>query len=151
MGVYGWIIYSEGGTGMNIFYPDGPRPDMSMSGGGKARRARSFRKKAVLVDVCLVLAVAAALLLAYLYRSSANVPPGLFFTLTAAFLLSLLGMLAGEILAFRRCPFCGKKFSGRDWSVRPFFWRAFRCPECDFEPFWDKSHSGCPPCKREKM
>ena len=127
---------------MKIFYPDGPRPDMDMSDEEKARRARRFRRRAVLTDVCLVLAVAAALLLAYLYRSSANMPPPLFFTLTAAFSLSLLGMLAGEILAFRRCPFCGKKLSGRDWTVRPFLWRFFHCPECDFEPYWDRQHSG---------
>ena len=123
---------------MKIFYPDGPRPDLSMSLEEKARRARRFRRRAVLADVSLLLAVAAGLLLAYLYRASVRVPAPVFFALAAAFVVFLLGMLAGEILAFRRCPFCGKKFSGLDWTVRPFLWRTFHCPDCDFEPDWDK-------------
>lgn len=113
-----------------------------MSAGEKALRARSFRKKAALADVCELLALAAALLLVFFYRASAPLPLGLFFALGTAFALSLAGMLAGEILAFRRCPFCGKRFSGLNWTLRPFLWRSFRCSGCDFEPYWDQRQNG---------
>ncbi len=123
---------------MKIFYPDGPRPDLSMSREEKARRARRFRRTAALADACLLLALAAAALLAYVGRSPADAPPWLSSWLIGAFLLDMAGMLAGEILAVRRCPFCGRKLSARDWTIRPFVWRAFRCPECDFVPNWGR-------------
>ena len=155
---------------MKIFYPDGPRPDLSMSLEEKARRARRFRRTAALADACLllalaasifgayteliskngydtvtvplvnalVLALAAAALLAYVGRSPADAPPWLSSGLIGASLLGMAGMLAGEILAFRRCPFCGRKLSARDWTIRPFVWRAFRCPDCDFVPHWGR-------------
>ena len=117
---------------MKIFYPDGPRPDLSMSLEEKARRARRFRRTAALADACLLL------LLAYVGRSPADAPPWLSSGLIGASLLGMAGMLAGEILAFRRCPFCGRKLSARDWTIRPFVWRAFRCPDCDFVPHWGR-------------
>lgn len=123
---------------MKIFYPDGPRPDLSMSLEEKARRARRFRRTAALADACLLLALAAAALLAYVGRSPADAPPWLSSGLIGASLLGMAGMLAGEILAFRRCPFCGRKLSARDWTIRPFVWRAFRCPDCDFVPHWGR-------------
>ena len=123
---------------MKIFYPDGPRPDMDMSDEEKARRARRFRRTAALADACLLLALAAAALLAYVGRSPADAPPWLSSGLIGASLLGMAGMLAGEILAFRRCPFCGRKLSARDWTIRPFVWRAFRCPDCDFVPHWGR-------------
>ena len=123
---------------MKIFYPDGPRPDLSMSLEEKARRARRFRRTAALAGACLLLALAAAALLAYVGRSPADAPPWLSSGLIGASLLGMAGMLAGEILAFRRCPFCGRKLSARDWTIRPFVWRAFRCPDCDFVPHWGR-------------
>jgi hypothetical protein len=50
---------------------------------------------------------------------------------------SVAGILAGTVLAFRRCPFCGRYFRGWDWTVGPFKWRLFHCPDCDFMPYWD--------------
>ena len=126
---------------MNIFYPEGPRPDMGMSEEEKARRARSFRRRAALSEVCIVLAVVLALVLAYLERACVNVPLSLLPVLAAVFLLLLLGVVTGEMLAFRRCPFCGKRYGRLSWTMCPFLWRLFRCPECDFEPYWDRLHS----------
>ena len=123
---------------MKVFYPQAPRPDMEMPGEEKARRARRFRRTAALADACLLLALAAAALLAYVGRSPADAPPWLSSGLIGASLLGMAGMLAGEILAFRRCPFCGRKLSARDWTIRPFVWRAFRCPDCDFVPHWGR-------------
>lgn len=125
---------------MKIFYPDGPRPDMRMRDEEKARRARSFRKKAVLSEACIVLAAALALVLAHLERACVNVPLSLLAVFAAVFLLLLLGVVAGEILAFRRCPFCGKRYGRLNWAMCPFLWRFFHCPECDFEPYWDRQH-----------
>ena len=125
---------------MNPFYPEGPRPDMGMSDEEKARRARSFRGKAALSETCIILAVVLALALACLERASVSVPLSLLAVLAAVFLLLLLGVVAGEMLAFRRCPFCGKRYGRWNWTMCPFLWRFFRCPECGFEPYWDRQH-----------
>ena len=127
---------------MKVFYPDGPRPDMEMSDGEKARRVRRFRGWALLTDICTILLVLLGLTLVLLYRSSLRVPLALTAVLAAGFLLSLLGIWAGTALAFRRCPFCGRHFRGWDWTVGPLKWRLFHCPDCDFTPFWDREHGG---------
>lgn len=125
---------------MKVFYPQGPRPNMEMSDEEKARRARNFRGWALLTDVCTVLLVVSGLTLVLLYRSSLGTPLALAALLAIVFLLSLAGILAGTALAFRRCPFCGRYFRGWDWTVGPFKWRLFRCPDCDFTPHWDQEH-----------
>lgn len=124
-----------------VFYPQGPRPDMEMPGEEKARRARTFRGWALLTDVCTVLLVISGLTLVLLYRSSLRTPLALAALLAIVFLLSLAGILAGTVLAFRRCPFCGRHFRGWDWTAGPFKWRLFHCPDCDFTPYWDKENS----------
>lgn len=125
---------------MKVFYPQGPRPDMEMSDGEKARRARKFRREALLTDVCTVLLVLSGLTLVFLYRSSLRTPLALAAVLATVFVLSLAGILVGTVLAFRRCPFCGRAFRGWDWTAGPFQWRLFHCPDCDFTPYWDKEH-----------
>ena len=127
---------------MKIFYPEGPRPDLEMSGAEKARRAQRFRRWALLTDVCTVLLVVLGAALVLLFRSSLWMPLALTAILAIAFLLSLAGILAGTILAFRRCPFCGRYFRGWDWTAGPFRWRLFHCPDCDFTPYWDREHPG---------
>lgn len=125
---------------MKVFYPQDPRSDMEMSDAEKARRARNFRRWALVTDVCTVLLVVSGLTLGLLYRSSLRTPLALTALLAVVFLLSLAGILAGTVLAFRRCPFCGRYFRGWDWTVGPFKWRLFHCPDCDFTPYWDQEH-----------
>ena len=87
---------------MKVFYPQDPRSDMEMSDAEKARRARNFRRWALVTDVCTVLLVVSGLTLGLLYRSSLRTPLALTALLAMAFVLSLAGILAGTVLAFRR-------------------------------------------------
>ncbi len=125
---------------MKVFYPQGPRPDMEMSDGEKARRARKFRRGAILADIAdaLFFLLVAALILIYYF--SVRLPDVLLFALLAAIVLSMAGGLAGELAVFRRCPFCGRLLLRRDWAAGAFRWRIFHCPDCDFTPYWDKEH-----------
>lgn len=127
---------------MKIFYPEGPRPDMSMSDEEKARRARGFRRSALFVDVCAALELVLAVVLVALFQSSVSLPLWLVFTLAAGLVLVLAAMSAGMGLAFRRCPFCGGVIRGCRFNFRigPWRWRFFKCPDCDFTPYWDREH-----------
>lgn len=127
---------------MKVFYPQGPRPDMEMPGEEKARRARTFRRRAALADLFAVLFAVLVLILAFLGLNAVGLPDPLLFALLAAILLSMAGSLWGELAVFRRCPFCGRLLLRRDWAAGVFRWRLFRCPDCDFTPFWDREHGG---------
>ena len=78
------------------------------------------------------------LALVLLWRFSVRLPDPLLFTLLAAIPLSMAGVLLGELLVFRRCPFCGRLLLRRDWAAGVFRWRIFHCPDCDFEPDWER-------------
>ncbi len=124
---------------MNAAYSGGPRPDMELSGEEKARRVRRFRRGAVLADIAATLFFALVLTLVLISRFSVRLPDPLLFLLLAAILLSMTGCLLGEMLVFRRCPFCGRLLLRQDWAAGVFRWRIFRCPDCDFTPYWDQS------------
>ena len=81
----------------------------------KARITRIFRRRAVLTDICLVLALACG-----------------------AF------ALAGVFLTYGCCPVCGRRPHKWDWAWTPILWRFFRCPECGFTPRRDGKRGGEP-------
>lgn len=122
-------------------YSQGTRPERTLSDGEKIRLARRFRRWAVVTDVCAVLFPLLVLTMFLLFRASVRTPPALDAILAAGILLSLAGELAGTVMAFRRCPFCGRPLSGLDWKAGPFKWRLFRCPDCGFEPYWERRQS----------
>ena len=102
----------------------------------KARITRIFRRRAVCTDVCLVLGA----VLAVFALTSPDAPlagPALF-----AVLPLLAGTLAGVFMTYGCCPFCGRRPRKWDWAWTPILWRFFRCPDCDFTPYWDKKHGG---------
>ena len=115
-----------------------PRPDVNLSEEEKARIARRFRRGAILADAASVLFFGLVLALVLLWRFSVRLPDPLLFTLLAAIPLSMAGVLLGELLVFRRCPFCGRLLLRRDWAAGVFRWRIFHCPDCDFEPDWER-------------
>ena len=78
---------------MKVFYPQGPRPDMEMPGEEKARRARTFRRRAALADLFAVLFAVLVLILAFLGLNAVGLPDPLLFALLAAILLSMAGSL----------------------------------------------------------
>lgn len=120
---------------MRIFYPEGPRPDREMSDEEKSRRTRSFRRKAALTDICLILFAALAVFYETFQRSSWAWP---IFCCTALPLVPAFA--AGCFLTYRRCPFCGQGIRS-DWTFRPLLWRFFCCPDCGFTPKRDKTRS----------
>lgn len=125
---------------MNIFYPEGPRADMTMSAAEKAARAKRFRLRRTVSDFCVLLVLADALLLWLGWRRSFST---LLFTWPVVLIfpgLMIVGMLVNIIVSPRRCPFCGRLFRRWDHAARLFSWRFFRCPDCDFTPYWDREH-----------
>ena len=125
---------------MKARWPQAPRPDVNLSEEEKARIARRFCRGAILADIASALFFALVLTLILLSRFSVRLPDPLIFLLLAAILLSMVGVLLGELLVFRRCPFCGRLLLRRDWAAGVLRWRFFRCPDCDFTPHWDKEH-----------
>lgn len=125
---------------VNIDDPKGGCPNAGLSDAEKTRITRRFRRRAVLADTASALFFALVLTLILLYRFSVRLPDPLLFLLLAAIALSMVGVLLGELLVFRRCPFCGKLLLRRDWAAGVFRWRLFRCPDCGFTPHWDKEH-----------
>ena len=123
---------------MKAGWPQEPRPDVNLSEEEKARIARRCRRGAVLADAASVLFFGLVLTLVLLWRFSVRLPDPLLFTLLAAIPLSMAGVLLGELLVFRRCPFCGRLLLRRDWAAGVFRWRMFHCPDCDFEPDWER-------------
>lgn len=115
---------------MRACYPNGSRSDMGMPPEEKARLARRFRRKAVFTDACLALGLAFAIL----SLTFQDFP--LAWPMFCAVIPLLAAAAAGIVLTYRRCPFCGRYFRRRDWTMGPFLWRFFQCPECDFTPDW---------------
>ena len=121
---------------MKASWPQEPCPDVNLSEEEKARITRIFRRRAVCTDVCLVLGV----VMAVFAMTSPDAPqagPALF-----AVLPLLAGTLAGVFMTYGCCPFCGRRPRKWDWAWTPILWRFFRCPDCDFTPYWDKKHGG---------
>ena len=119
-------------------YPDGFRPEEELSPEEKTRFARIFRRRAVFTDVCLALS-AACTVCAGTFRDSPLAGPA-----RVAVLPLLAGLLAGVFLTYGCCPFCGRRPRKWDWAWTPILWRFFRCPDCDFTPFWDKKYGADP-------
>lgn len=117
--------------------PQESHPDLNLSDAEKARLARRFRRGALWADAASALFFGLVLALILLWRFSVRPPDPLLYTLLAAILLSMAGVLLGELLVFRRCPFCGRLLLRRDWAAGVFRWRIFHCPDCDFEPYWE--------------
>ena len=102
----------------------------------KARIARIFRRRAVLTDICLVVALACGAF-ALTARTSPLAGPALF-----AVMPLLAGTLAGVFLTSGCCPVCGRRPHKWDWAWTPILWRFFRCPECGFTPRREGKHGG---------
>lgn len=107
---------------------------MGMPPEEKARLARRFRRKAVFTDACLALGLAFAIL----SLTFQDFP--LAWPMFCAVVPLLAAAAAGIVLTYRRCPFCGRYFCRRDWTMGPFLWRFFQCPECDFTPDWSRKN-----------
>lgn len=125
---------------MKIFYPEGPRGDMTMSDEEKSRRSKGFRLRCTVRDLCVLLVLAAALLLWLGRRRSFN---SVLFTWPVVLIfpgLIIAGMLVNIMVSPRRCPCCGRRFRRWDHATKFFCWRFFQCPDCGFTPNWDKAH-----------
>lgn len=118
-------------------HPDAPRPEQ-LSPEELAHIARIFRRRAVITDVCLVLALVCGAF-ALTARGSALAGPALF-----AALLLLAGTLVGVFLTYGCCPVCGRRPRRWDWAWTPLLWWFFRCPVCGFTPRRDGKRGGKP-------
>nr|WP_326126481.1 hypothetical protein [uncultured Oscillibacter sp.] len=124
---------------MKYNHPDVPQPEREeLSPEERAHIARIFRRRAVITDVCLVLALACGIF-ALTARGSTLAGPALF-----AALLLLARTLAGVFLTYGCCPVCGRRPRRWDWAWTPLLWWFFRCPVCGFTPRRDGKRGGEP-------
>ena len=108
--------------------PEPPRVEIQLSGEERTRRRRTFRRRAVFTDVCLVLTLASGALAIALRDTRLAWP------MFCAVIPLLGATLAGMLLTYGCCPICGRRPQKWDWAWTPLLWRFFRCPVCGFAP-----------------